>query len=172
MDLARRDLQHLWHPCSQMKDYEAFPPLEVESARGSRIHLKDGRVLIDAISSWWCKSLGHGHPRLKAALARQADRYEHVILANTTGEAIAALSERLAALSPGLSRVFYAGDGSTAVEVACKLALHASKLEGRPGRSRFLALENGYHGETALTLGLGDLGIYKDPYRELLPEAA
>jgi adenosylmethionine---8-amino-7-oxononanoate aminotransferase len=175
-DLVQRDLRHLWHPCAQMRDYEAFPPLEVVSAQGSRLHLKEGRSLIDAISSWWCKSLGHGHPRLKAALARQMDRFEHVILANTTHEIIVRLSERLADLSPGLSRVFYAGDGSTAVEIACKMALQASRLAGRRDaarggipRARFLALENGYHGETALTLALGDLGIYKEAYREILP---
>ena len=177
MDLVGRDLRHLWHPCSQMRDYEGFPPLRVASARGSHIRLDDGRVLIDAISSWWCKSLGHGHPRLKAALARQMERFEHVILANTTNETIVSLSERLAALSPGLTRVFYGGDGSTAVEIACKMALQAAKLAGRTGRggsprARFMALENGYHGETAFALGLGDLGIYKDAYREILPEVA
>src|SRR5688572_12391101 len=114
-----------------MRDYEAFPPLEVVAAQGSHLRLKAGRALIDAIPSWWCKTLGHGHPRLKAALLRQADRFEHVILANTTHEIIVRLSERLAALAPGLTRVFYAGDGSTAVEIACKMALQAAKLAGR-----------------------------------------
>lgn len=184
-----------------MHDYQAFPPLEVIAARGSHLHLKDGRQLIDAISSWWCKTLGHGHPRLRAALSRQMERFEHVILANTTHEVIVSLSERLASLSPGLSRVFYAGDGSTAVEVACKMALQAAQLSGKaknPGpagltgvfggatgvfggltgvrggatKARFMALENGYHGETALTLALGDLGLYKEAYREILPEVA
>jgi adenosylmethionine-8-amino-7-oxononanoate aminotransferase len=154
-----------------MRDYEAFPPLEVIGAQGSHLHLKDGRKLIDAISSWWCKSLGHGHPRLRAALSRQMERFEHVILANTTNDVIVELSERLAALAPGLPRVFYSGDGSTAVEVAAKLALHAKKIQGG-GESRFLALENGYHGETALTLALGDLGLYREAYREVLPPVA
>ncbi len=151
-----------------MRDYEGFPPLEIIGAQGCHLHLRDGRKLIDAVSSWWCKSLGHGHPRLKAALARQLDRFEHVILANTTNDVIVRLSERLAALAPGLNHVFYSGDGSTAVEVAAKLALHARKIQGG-GQSRFLALENGYHGETALTLALGDLGLYREAYREVLP---
>jgi adenosylmethionine-8-amino-7-oxononanoate aminotransferase len=167
-DLAARDLRHVWHPCSQMRDYESFPPLEVVGAQGSRLHLAGGRTLIDAISSWWCKSLGHGHPRLRAALTRQAERFEHVILANTTNDVVVRLSERLAALAPGLTRVFYGGDGSTAVEIAAKLALHARRITGAGG-SRFLALENGYHGETALTLGLGDLGIYRSAYADVLP---
>ncbi|MEO7424263.1 MAG: adenosylmethionine--8-amino-7-oxononanoate transaminase [Fibrobacteria bacterium] len=170
-DLIARDLKHVWHPCSQMRDYADFPPLEIVGAQGCHLHLQGGRKLIDAVSSWWCKSLGHGHPRLKAALARQMDRFEHVILANTTNDVIVRLSERLAALAPGLNHVFYSGDGSTAVEVAAKLALHARKIQGG-GQSRFLALENGYHGETALTLALGDLGLYSEPYREMLPPVA
>ena len=170
-DLAARDLRHVWHPCSQMRDYADFPPLEVTGASGSRLRLADGRTLIDAISSWWCKSLGHGHPRLRAALVRQAERFEHVILANTTNDVVVRLSERLAALAPGLTRVFYGGDGSMAVEIACKLALHACRIAGTGG-SRFLALENGYHGETALTLGLGDLGIYRAAYADVLPPVA
>jgi adenosylmethionine-8-amino-7-oxononanoate aminotransferase len=170
-NLISRDLKHVWHPCSQMRDYEAFPPLEIVGAQGCHLHLKDGSKLIDAVSSWWCKSLGHGHPRIKAALARQMDRFEHVILANTTNDVIVGLSERLAALAPGLDHVFYSGDGSTAVEVAAKIALHAKKIQGT-GESRFLALENGYHGETALTLALGDLGLYREAYREILPPVA
>ncbi len=168
-DLIQRDHSHVWHPCSQMKDYENFPPLEIVSAQGSHLHLADGRKLIDAVSSWWCKTLGHGHPRLRAALSRQMDRFEHVILANTTSELIVQLSEGLSGLAPGLNHVFYAGDGSTAVEVAVKLALHATKLKGRSTATGFMALENGYHGETALTLALGDLGLYRDAYRELMP---
>lgn len=154
-----------------MKDYEDFPPLEVTGAEGSHLHLKDGRKLIDAISSWWCKTLGHGHPRLREALKRQADRFEHVILANTTNDTIAALSRELSRLNDSLRHVFYAGDGSTAVEVACKMALHAQKLRGNRYATRFVALENGYHGETALTLALGDLGIYKEAYVDILPPA-
>jgi adenosylmethionine-8-amino-7-oxononanoate aminotransferase len=152
-----------------MKDYEDFPPLEVIGAQGSYLLLKGGGRVIDAISSWWCKTLGHGHPRLKAALALQMERFEHVILANTVNDVITRLSGGLAALSPGLSRVFYAGDGSTAVEVAAKMALHAQKLRGNARATRFAALENGYHGETALTLALGDLGLYREAYREILP---
>jgi adenosylmethionine-8-amino-7-oxononanoate aminotransferase len=78
MDLINRGRQHIWHPCSQMKDYESFPPLVVSKAYGPYIELKDGRRIIDAISSWWCKSLGHNHPRLKAALCAQPMRQESI----------------------------------------------------------------------------------------------
>ena len=98
MNLINRDLQHIWHPCSQMKDYLSFPPLVVSKAYGPFIELDNGLRLIDAISSWWCKSLGHNHPRLKKALYTQLDRFEHVIFANSTHEVIVQLSEKLARL--------------------------------------------------------------------------
>jgi len=170
MELISRDLKHIWHPCSQMKDYEAFPPLEVVGAEGAYLELATGSKIIDAISSWWCKSLGHGHPRLKQALLWQLDRFEHVILANTTNQTIVELSERLALLAPPLDRVFYGGDGSTAVEIALKMCLQAQNLRGFPARTRFMALENGYHGESAAALGASQLGIYRDQYKELLPD--
>ena len=169
--LAERDLKHLWHPCAQMKDYETFPPLEVESAKGSWIQLKDGHRILDAISSWWCKSLGHGHPDIAQAVQEQMSKFEHVILANTTNDTIVELSERLCSLVPSLDKVFYGGDGSTAVEIALKMSLHAQQIMGHPERCEFLALENGYHGETALTLGMSDLGLYKEPYGDMAKQA-
>lgn len=171
-DWIARDLRHVWHPCSQMKDYEVFPPVEVAAAAGSRLILKDGSTVLDATSSWWCKTLGHGHPRLRAALIRQAETFEHVISANTTNETLVDLSEQLAGLCPPLNKVFYGGDGSTAVEIALKMALHAQSIRGREQRTRFLALENGYHGESGLALAVSDLGIYRRPYAAVLPEPA
>ncbi|HAR64659.1 MAG TPA: adenosylmethionine--8-amino-7-oxononanoate transaminase, partial [Lentisphaeria bacterium] len=114
----------IWHPCSQMKDYETFQPLDIVAAEGPWIELADGHRLLDAVSSWWCKSLGHGHPRLKAALTAQLEQFEHVILANTTNAPIRELSTRLTELC-GLEYVFYAGDGATAVEIAVKMAIQA-----------------------------------------------
>ena len=128
--MIERDLKHIWHPCSQMKDYEFFRPLEVVGANGSYLELKNGSKIIDAISSWWCKSLGHQHPRLKKALLTQIDKFEHVILANTTNETIVTLSEKLSRLSPSLNKVFYASDGSCAVEIAMKMSLHARQIQG------------------------------------------
>lgn len=187
--LIERDLAVLWHPCSQMRDYEEFPPLEVVAAEGCRLKLADGREILDAISSWWCKSLGHGHWRLRAALAEQAKRFEHVIIANTTNEPIVRLCERLInaangygpdswgpATPPGrrpgprnhLGKVFLADNGSTAVEIALKMAVQAQAQRGNPRRTRFAALANGYHGETVGAMSVGDLGLYSGPYRPLL----
>ncbi|MDQ8039492.1 MAG: adenosylmethionine--8-amino-7-oxononanoate transaminase [Rickettsiella sp.] len=163
-----RDLKHIWHPCSQMKDYRTFPPLIVNKAYGSFIELESGHRIIDAISSWWCKSLGHNHPRLKTALYAQLDRFEHVIFANSTHEVIVQLSEKLARLCSGLDKVFYASEGSCAVEIALKMALHAQKIKGFSARNQFTALQNGYHGETFMALGLSDLGLYRRPYESQL----
>ena len=96
IELQHRDLDYNWHPCSQMKDYEQFKPLVIKRAYDSYIELMDGRKIIDAISSWWCKSLGHGHPKLKAAITEQINQFEHVMYANTTYEAIVELSKNLA----------------------------------------------------------------------------
>ncbi len=168
--LIDRDLRHLWHPCSQMKDYETFKPLIVESASGSYLELQNGKKLIDAVSSWWCKSLGHGHPRLKQALYQQIEKFEHVILANTTNEVIVKLSEQLATLTPTLDKVLYASDGSCVVEAAMKMSLHARQIAGDQQRTKFIALSNGYHGETAGAMSVSDLGLYKDPYKTLLSD--
>jgi adenosylmethionine-8-amino-7-oxononanoate aminotransferase len=164
------DKDHIWHPCSQMKDYEQFHPLVIKGARGCYIELSDGRKILDAISSWWCKSLGHGHPRLKEALMKQVDQFEHVIFANTTHEIVASLSKELANLMPGLKKIFYAGDGSCAVEIAMKMSLHYHVLGGKSKKTKFIALKNGYHGETSAAMSVSDLGLYRDPYRSMLFE--
>lgn len=167
-DLIARDLKHLWHPCSQMKDYEQFPPKMIVGAKGSYFTLANGSRVIDAISSWWCKSLGHGHPRLKAALLAQLEKFEHVLLANTTNETIVRLSENIAGLVPSLNKVMYAGDGSCAVEMAMKMSLHARLIKGETERTKFMALSGDYHGETSGALAVSDLGLYREPYRAML----
>jgi adenosylmethionine-8-amino-7-oxononanoate aminotransferase len=184
-DLVARDLAVFWHPCSQMRDYREFPPLDVVRARGTRLQLADGRTILDAISSWWCKALGHGHPHLGAALRRQQEAFEHVITANTTSRPLVRLCERLLAAANGhppaawgasappgrlpghFGKVFLADNGSTAVEIALKMALQAQAQRGAPARTRFAAFENAYHGETVGTLSIGDLALYAAPYRPL-----
>src|SRR4051794_16487643 len=184
-DLAARDLASFWHPASQMRHYRDFPPIEVVGARGCRLELADGRQILDGIASWWCKSLGHGHPRLRAALTEQLAHFEHVIVAGTTSRPLVRLCERLLAAANGLppsawgpaapagrapghfGKVFLADNGSTAVEIALKMALQAQAQRGQPARTRFAALENGYHGETVGALSVGDLGLYGAPFRAL-----
>ncbi|MBY0534139.1 MAG: adenosylmethionine--8-amino-7-oxononanoate transaminase [Rickettsiaceae bacterium] len=166
--LQEKSLKHIWYPCSQMKDYEEFRPLVIKAAKGSYIELADGKKLLDAISSWWCKSLGHNHPRLKKAIIDQIEKFEHVILANTTHELIVNLSQELATLMPKLSKVFYAGDGSCAIEIAMKMSLHSRYINGDVKRNRFITLKDSYHGETIGALSVSDIGLYKAPYKTML----
>jgi adenosylmethionine-8-amino-7-oxononanoate aminotransferase len=168
--VIKKGLEHIWQPCSQMKDYEEFKPILVSRAYGSYLELASGGKVIDAISSWWCKSLGHNHPRLKQALVTQLDKFEHIIGAGTLNETIVELSERLANLTSSLKKVFYASDGSTAIEIALKMALHAHKIKGNSNKTSFMALSNGYHGETSGALSVSDLGKFKNMYEEMLFE--
>lgn len=161
-ELIEKDLKHIWHPCAQMKDFERCPPLVVNHAKGSYLYTNKG-PLIDAIASWWCKSLGHGHPEVIAAIKAQLDSFEHVIAANTTHSLLAEFGEKIAEISKR-EHVFFASDGSSAVEIAMKLALHARQLSGKADCNEFIALENSYHGETFGTLSVSDLGLYKKPY--------
>lgn len=160
--LIQRDLQHIWHPCSQMKDFEQSPPFVIKHAKGSYLYTDKGPV-IDAISSWWCKSLGHGHPAVIGAIQAQLNRFEHVISANTTHPLIVELAEALHNIS-GKQHVFFASDGSSAVEIAMKLAIQSAQLKGTPHRNQFIALKHGYHGETLGALSLSDLGRFKKPF--------
>jgi len=166
--LIAKDHAHLWHPCAQMKDYEIFKPLIVTGAKGSYIQLAKGKKIIDAISSWWCKSLGHQHPQLKKKLLQQIEKFEHVILANTTNEVIVNLSEKLANLTSDLKKVMYASDGSCVIEMAMKMSVHARIIEGKTKRKNFIALKNSFHGETIGAMSVSDVGIYKDPYHSLV----
>jgi adenosylmethionine-8-amino-7-oxononanoate aminotransferase len=134
----------------------------IERAQGSYLYTNKG-PLIDGISSWWCKSLGHGHPAIIAAIKQQMDRFEHVISANTTHPLLAELGEQLAQIT-GKQHVFFASDGSSAVEIAMKLCIHAMQIKGHPHKNQFIALKNGYHGETLGTMSVSDLGLYKAPY--------
>ena len=164
-ELIEQDLKHVWHPCTQMKDLELHPPLIVHRAKGTLLYTDRGPI-IDAISSWWCKSLGHGHPAIIEAINRQLAQFEHIIGADTTHPLIVELAAELADMS-GLQHVFFASDGSSAVEIAMKLALHGAQLQGHTARNQFIALKHSYHGETLATLSISDLGLYKKPFSGL-----
>lgn len=162
-EIIDKSCRHIWHPCTQMKDFEQYPPLVVHKAQGSYLYTDQG-ALIDGISSWWCKPLGHGHPRVIAAINQQLHQFEHVIAANTTHPLLARLGEQLATIS-GKQHVFFANDGSSAVEIALKIAFHAKQLQGQASRNHFIALQNSYHGESFATMSISDLGVFKQPYQ-------
>src|SRR5580698_10216911 len=166
-----RDLAHVWHPCTQMKDHEELPLVPIR--RGQGVWLEDfaGQRYLDAISSWWVNLFGHANPRINAAVAAQLERLEQVILAGFTHEPVIALSEALTTLAPaGLNRCFYADNGSAAVEVALKMSFHYWRNCGQSGKTRFLTLSNSYHGETLGALAVGDVPLYRETYAPLLLE--
>jgi len=166
----KRDLAHVWHPCTQMKDHEQQLPL-VPIRRGEGVWLEDydGKRYLDAVSSWWVNLFGHANPRINAAVRAQLERLEHVILAGFSHEPVIALSEALTAIGPaGLTRCFYADNGSSAVEVAVKMSFHYWRNVGHSGKRRFITLANSYHGETLGALAVGNVELYKEIYRPLL----
>ena len=165
-----RDLAHVWHPCTQMKDHERELPL-IPIRRGEGAWLEDfaGKRYLDAISSWWVNLFGHANPRINAAVRTQLGQLEQVILAGFTHEPVIALSEQLCALAPhGLTRCFYADNGSSAIEVAVKMSFHYWRNTGRSAKKRFITLSNSYHGETLGALAVGNVELYKDIYQPLL----
>jgi len=166
--ISERDLRHIWHPCTQMKDHEFLPLIPIKKGSGVYLEDFDGNRYIDAVSSWWVNLFGHANPLISSAVKTQAETLEHVILAGFTHEPVVRLSERLAALAPvGLTRCFYADNGSSAVEVALKMAYHYYKNIGKE-RPLFISLTNSYHGETIGALSVGDVSLYKETYGPLL----
>ncbi len=154
--LIHVDRRVLWHPYTQMRDFEREPFLFVDRAEGVRLFDGEGRAYYDTISSWWCIVHGHGHPRIKAAVKAQMDRLEQVHFAGTTHRPAILLAERLVSLSPpGLTRVFFSDNGSTACEVAIKMSFQYWKQTGFSRRERFISVDRGYHGDTIGTMSLG-----------------
>jgi adenosylmethionine-8-amino-7-oxononanoate aminotransferase len=152
------DRGHAWHPFTPEKEHLADPPVPVVGAEGPDYILADGRRVLDGISSWWCNIHGHGHPRLVGALERQAARLDHIMFAGFTHEPALELIARLRTRLPQpLTRCFFSDDGSTAVEVALKMAFQAQLQRGERGRTRFGALRDGYHGDTIGAVGVGEL---------------
>jgi adenosylmethionine-8-amino-7-oxononanoate aminotransferase len=152
-----------------MKDHELLPPIPVRRGQGAWLEDYAGRRYLDAISSWWVNLFGHANPRINAAVRAQLEELEQVILAGFTHEPVIALSEELCAIAPaGLTRCFYADNGSSAVEVAVKMSFHYWRNVGQSGKRRFITLANSYHGETLGALAVGNVELYKEIYRPLL----
>ena len=172
-----RDLDVLWHPCTQMREHpDVLPLVPIERGEGAWLVGRDGRRYLDAVSSWWTNLFGHAEPRIARAIAEQAMTLEQVILAGFSHQPAVELAEKLLAIAPresgraALSKVFYADNGSAGVEVALKMAFHWFRNRGEDRRSKFVALENGYHGETIGALSVGDIPLYRRVYAPLLAE--
>ncbi len=157
----------IWHPFHQPAADP--PPLRIARGEGACLYTEDGRRLIDAISSWWTNLHGHNHPRIMGAIARQTRRLDHVLLAGCTHQPAEALAAGLGRFLPrGLAHVFFSDDGSTAVEVALKMAVQFWRNSGRPEKRKIVALENGYHGDTFGAMSVGDDSVFTEAFGPLL----
>lgn len=169
MSYAERDLKYIWHPCSQMKDYEDYPPIVIERGRGVYLYDEKGREYIDIVSSWWCNLLGHCNPEINESIKGQLDRLEHVIFADFTHKTAVELCESLMRIIPkGLAKFNFSDNGSASVECALKMAFQYQYQCGHPERTRFMCLSDGYHGETIGALSVGTLDLYAKIYKPML----
>ncbi|MBS1154394.1 MAG: adenosylmethionine-8-amino-7-oxononanoate aminotransferase [Proteobacteria bacterium] len=166
-ELLQRSLAAVWHPCTQMKQHESFPLIPISRGEGVWLYDCEGRRFLDAVSSWWVNLFGHNEPRIKAAISRQMDSLEHVMLAGFTHEPAVRLSEQLAELT-GLGHAFYGSDGASATEIALKMSAHSWRNKGLPQKNRFVYLENSYHGETLGALSVTDVPIFRSAYAPLV----
>jgi adenosylmethionine-8-amino-7-oxononanoate aminotransferase len=167
MNLIARDQARVWHPYTQMQT--ATPPLPVARAEGVYLYTTDGKRVLDGISSWWVNIHGHSHPRLNRALIEQAQRLDHVMFAGCTHEPAVELAERLVLKLPaGLTRVFYSDNGSTAVEVAVKLAIQYWRNLEQPQRRVLIALHHAYHGDTVGAMSVSAASVFTSAFTQLL----
>ncbi len=169
--LVALDRKYVWRPYTSSEDHEGQDPIVVVGAEGAHLIDADGRRYLDGSGSWWCNSLGHGHPRIKQAIARQLETFAHCSLAGITHEPAARLAEELIATAPeGLERVFYSDNGSTAVEVAVKMAFQYWQQNGRPSRTRFIALPGAYHGDTIGAMSFSAVDEFSAIFAPLLAD--
>lgn len=167
--IALADRAHVWHPYTSVDDWEKTDPIVVARAEGSAFWDVDGTRYLDGNASWWVAALGHGHPRLLSVLRDQSTTLAHCALAGIAHEPAARLAEELVAVTPrGLERVFYTDNGSTSVEVAIKIALQSWNQRGAPQKTRFVALDGAFHGDTLGATSLGGVEIFKRPFANVL----
>lgn len=170
-ELRAADKAHVWHPFTQMRDWNApgHDPLVITGGRGSVLVDAEGRSHLDGNSSIWTNIHGHSHPMIVRAIQDQAARLAHSSFLGLTNEPAIRLAEKLTALFPpgALPRVFFTDNGSTAIEVALKMAVQHHQLSGRPEKCRFAAFENAYHGDTAGASSLGGIGVFHERFAPL-----
>ncbi len=168
-ELQELDRRHVWHPFTQMSEWEATPPLVMERGEGCWLIDTDGNRWLDGVAAIWTNVHGHCHPHINAAVKRQVDRLEHSTLLGLAGEQPALLAGRLVEIAPkGLTKVFYSDNGSTAMEIAIKMAFQYWQHQGCPERTKFISFKNAYHGDTVGAMSVGGIDIYHEVFRPLL----
>jgi adenosylmethionine-8-amino-7-oxononanoate aminotransferase len=170
--IGELDQRHLWHPFTQQRDWADSEPLAIEGAEGTDLIGSDGRRYIDGVSSLWCNVHGHRHPGIDAAVREQLDRVAHTTMLGLTHPGAAELASRLVEIAPpGLSRVFYSDSGSTATEIALKMAFQYWQQQGEPERRSFVSLADAYHGDTLGAVSVGGIDLFHSAYGPLLFDA-
>jgi len=167
MNWLERDSASIWHPFTQLVN--GFEHIMVEKAEGMYLHTSDGRKIMDAISSWWVNLHGHSNPKIAEAVANQAQNLEHVIFAGFTHAPAIELAEKLLSILPkNQSKIFYSDNGSTANEVALKMAFQYWYNKGNEERKKVIAFEGAYHGDTFGAMSVGDRGPFSAPFSPFL----
>ncbi|MFA4842398.1 MAG: adenosylmethionine--8-amino-7-oxononanoate transaminase [Candidatus Omnitrophota bacterium] len=164
----KKDLKFIWHPYTQMKDCQKFPPVLIEKAKGLKLYDAAGNFYYDTISSWWCNVHGHNHSRIKDAIKKQLGSLEHVLFAGFTHKPAIGLSEKLVNLTSGiLTKVFFSDNGSTAVEVALKMSFQFWQNGGKKKKKKFIALDFGYHGDTIGAMSVSGIDLFNEVFSPL-----
>ena len=167
-NLVKKDLKYNWHPYTQMKDCQKYPPVLIERAKGIKLYDDKGNSYYDTISSWWCNIHGHNHPMITKAINKQLKKLDHTLFAGFTHRPAIELAQRLVSITPkNLSRVFYSDNGSTAVEVALKMSFQYWQNTGKKKKVKFLSLDHGYHGDTIGTMSIGGVDLFNKVFKPL-----
>jgi len=166
--LVKKDLKYNWHPYTQMKDCQKYPPLLIEKAKGIRLYDNKGNVYYDTISSWWCNIHGHNHPKIRQAINNQLKKLDHTLFAGFTHKPAIELAEELVTIAPkNLNKVFYSDNGSTAVEVALKMSFQYWQNIGDKKKTKFLSLDHAYHGDTIGAMSIGGVDLFNKVFTPL-----
>lgn len=170
--LVQKDLKYVWHPDTQMKEYEdGSEPIIIDHGKGIYVWDDLGNKYIDAVASWWVNTLGHSNERLNKALYEQSQKIEHILLAGFSHKPAIELAERLINLTPdSFTKVFYSDNGSTAVEVALKMAYQYWYQVGHPEKKKFVSMSDSYHGDTLGSVSVGGISLYKKIFQPLVFE--
>ena len=166
------DLKYIWHPFTQMKEYQEESPIVIEDSEGVYLIDSDGKKYIDGVSSLWVNIHGHKSQEINKAIKQQIDKIAHSTLLGITNPSASILAKKLIDLSPnGLQKVFYSGDGASAVEVGIKMAFQYWMLKGKKDKNKFVCLKDGYHGDTLGAVSVGGIDIFHSTFNPLLFES-
>ncbi|MCK4912704.1 MAG: adenosylmethionine--8-amino-7-oxononanoate transaminase, partial [Candidatus Omnitrophica bacterium] len=164
----KKDLKYIWHPYTQAKDCQKFPPILIEKAKGIKLYDNKGNCYYDTISSWWCNIHGHSHPEINKAIKSQLNSFEHVLFAGFTHKPAIKLAEQLVEITPSnLNKVFFSDNGSTAVEVALKMSFQYWQNIGEKKKTKFLSLDCAYHGDTVGAMSVSGVDLFNKIFSPL-----